>query len=238
MKRISIALAMAVVFITLHSCRKIVGEGPVVTESRTAGDFTSIEYGVPAELAFIPSDHNEITIEAQQNIINVIETYVSGSELKIKVRNSVNLRPAERIRIAVKSATVTGLTINGSGDLSIIPGFTPPELTLKIIGSGSIRAENIKTGNLTAAISGSGKIEVKNGATSHQAISISGSGNVDLLGVQSSSASTETSGSGAIRIHVTDALDVRISGSGDVFYKGSPAVSTHISGSGSVVRLN
>lgn len=238
MKKLSIVLLIAAVAAGLQSCHKIVGEGPVITESRNAGNFTSIEYAVPADLSFIPSDHNEITIEAQQNIINVIETFVSGDELKIRVRNSVMLHSSERIRVTVKSATVSGLSVNGSGDLSIVPQFAPASLRLKVNGSGSIRAENINTGTLSANISGSGKIEINNGNADRADVAISGSGKVDMLGLRAATASTETSGSGTTRLHVKDQLDVRISGSGDVFYKGSPAVSTHISGSGSVIRLD
>ncbi len=237
MKKISAALLTAVALLSLVSCKKYIGEGPVYTETRTTGSFSRVEFGVPGDFEYIPSDRNEIVIEAQQNIINLIETRLSGNELKLGVRNYVNLGRHERIRITVKGPSVNEFSINGSGNLSVVPALQGSTIRFEVHGSGNIRAEKVEAENLYASIDGSGKIMIVDGSAGHENIAISGSGNIDLLGVDASNVRTETSGSGSTKVWAGNNLDVSISGSGSVFYKGSPAISTHISGSGSVIRL-
>lgn len=238
MKKFTVGLFSLLVLTSLHSCRKIIGHGPVVSETRVTRDFSKIDFGVPADMVFIKSNETEIEIEAQQNILDVIETYVSGDELNIKVRDGRNIHSHEQIRITVKAPSVNGFAVSGSGALQIIGEIDSDNAKLRVSGSGKILADKINAGSLEGRISGSGSIDVLDGAAGHLDLSISGSGNIQLLPVLSKTATTQTSGSGNMRVNVSDDLDVHISGSGDVFYQGNPKVKVSISGSGRLVKLN
>ncbi len=231
-------LMLATVLFSLPSCRKVTGKGPVVKETRALGNFSEVSFEIGSELRFVPSDNHEVVIEAQRNIIEVIETNISENELRIKVRNGTSLRSNEDIRITVRGPAVSSFTVNGSGNLEASKISSPGEATIRVNGSGSVRIDEIDSDGLSVRISGSGKIRVLSGAVNNEEVSISGSGDVDLASVQARTASTETSGSGTIRLQVSDALNVKISGSGSVYYKGNPSVNTNISGSGTVVRLD
>lgn len=233
---ISFAIA-ALAICSLTSCEKVVGDGPVVKEIRTVREFTELEFGVPGELEFIESEQQQIIIEAQRNIADVIETYVTGSELRIKVKDSKNIWTSEPIKIIVKAPGVHAFAVNGSGSMNIDNLQHSDMLRLKLSGSGKMVARRLKSTDLEARISGSGSIEVLEGNVEHEDVNISGSGGVNLVEVAAKKASTQTSGSGNIRLNVSDELDVRISGSGDVFYKGSPVVNVSVSGSGRLIRL-
>jgi len=237
MKKITALMLLTVVLISLNSCRKVIGDGPVVTESRNTAEYSEIEFDVPGDLVFVESDHYEISIEAQRNIINVIDTYVSGDELKVKVRNNTIIRSSEDILITIKAPSVSSLVVSGSGTLNVLNLFTPLHAKLRVSGSGRIVINKVITDALDATISGSGSIEVLDGEATKEDISISGSGNVNLLPVMAKKATTHTSGSGNIKVQVQNELNVRISGSGDVFYKGNPEMDVNISGSGRIIRL-
>lgn len=237
MKQVLSFVVAAVMVCSLTSCEKVVGDGPVIIETRNVREFSELEFGVPGELRFIESDNQELIIEAQRNIAEIIDTYVSGNELRIKVRDSKNIKTSEPIRITVKGPGVRSFSVNGSGTMTLDDITTTDNLRLKVNGSGKLIAENIEGSDLEARISGSGSIEVLEGSVDHEDVNISGSGNVNVLNVDAKKASTQTSGSGNIRLNVSDELDVRISGSGDVFYKGSPAVNVSISGSGRLIKL-
>ena len=233
---ITIAISVLALF-SLTSCQKVIGEGPVVTETRTLREFTELEFGVPGDLEFIESDEQEIIIEAQRNIADVIETYVTGNELRIKVKDSKNIRSSEPIKITVKAPGVHSFAVSGSGTMTIDNIHSSDLSRLKLSGSGKIVAQKLESSDLEARISGSGSIEVMEGIVEHEDINISGSGDINLVEVAATKASTQTSGSGNIRLNVSDELDVRISGSGDVFYKGTPKVNVSVSGSGRLIRL-
>jgi hypothetical protein len=238
MKRFTVGLFSLLVLTTLHSCRKIIGEGPVVSETRSTREFSEIDFGVPADITYIKSDETEIEIEAQRNIIDVIETYVSGNELNIKVREGRNIHSHEQIRITVKAPSVHGFAVSGSGALQIIGGIEGDNAKLRVSGSGKILADEINASSLEARISGSGSINALDGIADHLDLDISGSGDINLLPVLAKTATTQTSGSGNMHVNVSDDLDVRISGSGDVFYEGNPEVNVSISGSGRLIKAN
>ena len=219
------------------SCTKVIGKGPIVTETRVTREFSEVDFGVPGEMVFEESDNPEIIIEAQQNIIDVIETYVSGDDLKIRVRDGKNIRSSEEIHITVRGKNVRSLAISGSGRLTVTEDFDPIDARLRVSGSGKIRMRNIISESLQVRISGSGSIEADNGTVDTEDIAISGSGDVYLQDVIAKRAKTQTSGSGNIRLHAEDELEVRISGSGDVYYDGNPVIDVKVSGSGKLVRL-
>lgn len=237
MKYLFVIAITAFVLLSITGCQKVVGDGPIVSETRVVREFTELEFGVPGELEFIESEHQEVVIEAQRNIADVIETYVTGNELRIKVRDGKNIRTSEPVRIVVKAPNVHSFAVSGSGIMRIDNIQQSHMVRLKLSGSGNMIAERLESANLEARISGSGRIEVLEGLVEHEDIAISGSGDVDLVAVEAKKASTQTSGSGNIRLNVSDELEVRISGSGDVFYKGSPVVNVSVSGSGRLVKL-
>ena len=237
MKKIFLAILIALAGIGFSSCKKVVGKGPIVSETRNTREFTEIECSVPGTIRYVESNDFEILIEAQRNIIDLIETYVSGNELKIKVSNNTNIRSHEEITITVAAPSVNRIALRGSGNIDIPGVFDPEHARLSVSGSGNINVDELETERLDVTISGSGNAEILDGTANEVNITISGSGDVDLSGVEARQAVTETSGSGTIRLWVTDELDARISGSGSVLYRGNPTVDANISGSGKVRKL-
>jgi hypothetical protein len=237
MKKSSLALLLGIVFISLPSCRKVIGHGPVVTEDRNVSNFNSIRFDVPGDLYYTQSNVYKIEIEAQENIIREIETYLVGDELKIKVDDNARLRSREDIRINVSAPALSAITLSGSGNVKVLELYTPTNVKLTVSGSGNMAINKIETNDLDARVSGSGELMIFEGVADHEDADISGSGRIDLLGMQAKTAGTKISGSGSVKLHVTDELNSRITGSGSVYYKGNPVVNSTVSGSGKVVRL-
>src|SRR5215204_524632 len=236
MKKVSSALLL-VAIITLPSCRKVIGHGPVITEGRSLSNFTAINFGVPGDLYYTQDSVYKIEIQAQENIVREIETYLVGSELKIRVHDHVNLRASEDIRINISAPSISALSLSGSGNLKVVQPYRPSNTTLVVSGSGTMTVNQVETDNIDATVSGSGELMVFNGIAKHEDADISGSGRIDLLGITAKTARTQISGSGSIKLYVTDELNSKISGSGSVYYQGNPVVNTTISGSGRVTRL-
>lgn len=230
-------LIAGVALLSFNSCKKVVGDGPVVSETRTTSTFNEIEFGVPGDVVYIDADEREIIIEAQRNIINVIETYVSGNELKVKVKDNTNIGSSKGIHITVKGPDVRSLKLSGSGNLSVPGTFAANDAKLRISGSGKMIINKIDALNFEAIISGSGNIDVLEGIADEADLNISGSGDLDMVNVIAKKVETQTSGSGTMKVNVSDVLDARISGSGNVYYKGTPAVNVSISGSGKIIKL-
>jgi hypothetical protein len=230
MKKISLFLLSAAIIMSLFSCRKVVGEGPTVTETRNTSTFDEIEFGVPGTLYYTPSPVVKVELQAQKNILEVIETFVVNGELRIKVKNNTNIKPKENIILNVSGPDVKSLTLSGSGSLKVIPDFNPYDLRVRISGSGSAMINKLTTGNVETQVSGSGDVQILSGTANSQTVSVSGSGKVDYAGLVTKNVTTHTSGSGTIKVHALEVLDAHISGSGVVMYKGNPQVKSSVSG--------
>jgi hypothetical protein len=238
MKKLCFWMAMTVLIFANISCEKIVGEGPVITEERNTAPFEGLSVSVPSEAHFTRSDDYSITLQAQRNILDEIETTVSGGILKIRFRHpNARIRSHEKIIIHVTGPVARLLELSGSGTLDVDGPIDPAELEINSSGSGSIHVDEVLANKIRVVLSGSGRITVEDGKANEKDVTISGSGFVDLSEVQAKDVSTRISGSGNVEVHATHTLKVRISGSGTVFYKGNPAIDSQISGSGSVVKM-
>jgi hypothetical protein len=236
MKKFSVLIVTAF-SLFLFSCRKTTGEGPVVNETRSVAAFAGIDQRVSASVYYTPSPDVRVEVSAQQNILDVLQTYVSNNKLVIKFRDGVRVHSHEAIRVEVSAPAVNSLRISGSGNLYVNGPFTPGTLEMDISGSGDMVLAELTTGYLDANISGSGNIRVSQGTATEERLKISGSGNLALENVTAARVTTNTSGSGTTRVTATQSLNVTISGSGSVFYRGAPQINLSVSGSGKVHPL-
>lgn len=237
MKTFSKLFPVLVLFAGFGSCKKIIGEGPVIKEDRTIGNFSSLASSISADVYYQQDPVYKLEVTAQQNILNVLETHVVGNELIIKFRNDTRVKSHEHITVLVSSPTIDRFRLSGSGNIIASDSINMAKMSLVISGSGSIKLQSLVANSLNAAISGSGDISVLGGTLHTQQLAISGSGNIDTGNVPAYSVTTATSGSGKISLNASHDLDVSISGSGSVFYKGNPEITTRISGSGKIVPL-
>lgn len=237
MKKMMIALFVLFITQLFQSCHKINGEGATVTQTYNPGDFTAIDASIDADVYYVAGSACSVEIQAQQNILNIIEMNVADGELQVQFEKFKNVRHHDRIIITITTPALTGLGINGSGDIRVLQPVNINNLSLKVTGSGSINMAEVTGKTITASVSGSGSILVNGGSLNSESLHISGSGTINLQQVTSKYTATKTSGSGTTDVYVTDNLDVEISGSGDVYYSGNPSVHSSISGSGKVMHL-
>jgi len=236
MKHLSLLLVAAAMIMTSCYKDRITGEGPVVTETRTHNNYSGIDLRIAGDVYFKQDTVYKVVVEAQQNILDVLETSVSDNKLVIKFDNDVRVKDYEPVKITVSGPSVKELKISGSGNITTTGPINPTSMEMDIDGSGNIHMTELSTGLLDADISGSGNISVDAGTASEEKLRISGSGNISLGDVTAVKATSNTSGSGDIRVNAGQQLNVTISGSGNVYYKGNPVINTSISGSGKVLH--
>jgi hypothetical protein len=230
-----LALLVAASFI-LPSCEKVVGEGPILTETRATGNFSGVSLEMSGIVNFKIGAEYKVQVSAQQNILNVIQTHVASGVLHIDHSDHVRLKTYDKIRVDITAPSADYFRVSGSGDIQVNGDLSANNLQLFLSGSGNININKaVLTDRLEAAISGSGNINILNGSVHNQELTISGSGKMDLGGMLAENAVTRTSGSGDMKLSVAKKLDATISGSGSVYYRGQPVVSTRISGSGQLV---
>lgn len=228
-------------FVLLSSCRyvlgkKVRGNGNVKTEQRTPGSFK----GVASHGSFnvyVSSGSPSVKIEAEENLLPYIDTYIDGSVLRVETKEDFWLRPSREVKIFVSSPDFESIRSYGSGDIigqSKIRDSS--KLELAVNGSANIRMD-VDAPNIDAEINGSGDINLQGETKSFRGV-IHGSGNVRAKDLQSEDATVKIYGSGDADVFASVKLDVHIAGSGNVHYKGNAQVSTSIAGSGRVKKVD
>jgi hypothetical protein len=236
MKNLSVVVLLAAVLFIFPSCKKVVGEGPLVTQTRTVGNFTGVSSEMSGTVNFAIAPGYKVEITAQQNILDVLNTNVVNGVLHIDFKDNVRVKQHEDLLINITAPYADYFRLSGSGNMNVQGDLAANNLKVTISGSGNIAVANATVADkIDADVSGSGNISIANGSAVNEEVDISGSGKVEMPGVAAQNAVTHTSGSGDVKLALSTNLDVNISGSGSVYYHGNPIISTHISGSGKVI---
>lgn len=208
------------------------GSGYVITEERLLSDFDRIVVEGSANVIISQGEEQMVQIEADDNIVPIIETRVRGGELTIDP--SRRYRTKQEVNIYITTPAISSLRISGSGNIYGETPITGDVLELAISGSGNMDLE-IDYTRLASEINGSGDVLLF-GEVNDQEVHISGSGDYHAKELLSQDCYIKISGSGFGEVNVSDRLDAEIRGSGDVVYFGNPQVSSSIRGSGHLIK--
>jgi hypothetical protein len=237
MKKTIFTIALIFTVGIFYSCKSIKGKGEVVSESRSQEDFTGINLCIDGDVYYTAGSALTCDIQAQQNIINIIETTVKDNILTLKFKDHYTVRKHEPVKFYISAPNVNDFEVSGSGNIYITNPISPSTVKLSISGSGNINANSINSSAINATINGSGKIVTDAGNVDNEVLTISGSGNIDMHNVMASNVNIIISGSGDLTVYATDILDIIISGNGNIYYSGSPTITQNISGSGTITHV-
>lgn len=215
--------------------KKVTGSGNIKSETRPVSGFSAVNLAIPAKLTVVQSGSESILIEADDNLLPLIETDVSSGVLKIRWTERNLSVSSKKIRITVNLNTVKGLSVDGSGDI-LADGLKFTELRAAIGGSGDIRLSNLTGERVKASVAGSGDVLLTGNIGVFDA-SIAGSGDIKAERLHAKTVSISIAGSGNAVVSAADTLSVSVAGSGDVRHYGNAKVKTSIAGSGSVKHL-
>ncbi len=191
---------------------RIRGSGKMATEMRDVKDFTVISVKNSTDIDITIGDKFSVELEAEDNLLEIIETEVVRGELRITTAEGYNVRSRKGSRLTITMPNLEGIEISGSSDL---------------------RAQGVDSDELTIDITGSGDIELT-GKAKEVEIEIRGSGDIDARDFHAVTVEIDIRGSGDVDISVEEHLWVNISGSGDITYYGDPKVKKKVRGSGDI----
>ncbi|GAA4377945.1 head GIN domain-containing protein [Hymenobacter koreensis] len=215
---------------------RVRGTGPTQSETRTLNAFSRVELKVDADVVITQGPQQEVRIEAQRNILDVLETELNGDQLEIEF-GRVNVRSHDPIRIYITVPSLSEVEVAGSGSLRSNSAWSANSFRVGVSGSGKADLDLANVNSLRTTISGSGEVNLRGTAPTHT-ISISGSGRVNSYDLITQDTNVNISGSGRSYVYTSRNLNAEISGSGTVYYRGTPLVTTRISGSGKVLTGN
>lgn len=211
------------------------GNGIEATETRIVSPFSKVISSGDFEVQIKKGDKLEVVVNAEENIIQYIETSVNDNTLLIDIPGWHNVKHRLPMNIYITVPELAGVKQSGSGNI-ITDYFSTDKMELFISGSGSI-STIVDANVLEAGISGSGLLMIS-GDSNQSNLSISGSGNIDSSNLTVNYCNAHISGSGNMKVHAEKSLFAKISGSGNIYYTGNPGIEVSISGSGKVIPVN
>ena len=233
---------VAVLFISTSSNaqffqKKIKGNGDIETITRSVSDYNKIGIGGDFDVELVKGTEGTITIKADENLLEFIETDVENGNLTIKVKKGYQIKPKKQITIKVPFIDIESVSLAGSGSIFTNNSIDSNDLKLSLAGSGNMDLI-VSSKGLDTNIAGSGNVKLS-GNTNEFTCSIAGSGNLNGYNLNVSIANAKIAGSGNIKINVTNEIHSSIAGSGNVIYTGNPdIVKSKSAGSGSVKKKN
>lgn len=234
-RRAAILLCGAFLIAAPALAETVKGNGVIRTQARSVSGFTGVALGINARVELRQGDAEGVTVEADENLLPLIETTVKDGTLEIRpARRNLGFQ-SSAIKLVVQARRIDNLALGGSGSITADP-LRSGKLSLEIGGSGLIDLKHVQAEQVKVEIGGSGNMKLT-GSAKRLDVSIGGSGDIAAADFIADKATVAIGGSGDAQVAARTALDVTIAGSGSVSYSGDPQVNQTIVGVGRVKRV-
>jgi hypothetical protein len=224
------------------SCREIFakrirGTGNITTQTRSAGEFNSIDVSGNINVYARQDSSSSIRVEADENLQQYIETIDEGNVLRIKTQAGYNLRSSRPIKVYVSSAAFKKFEASGACDIFSEGKITSSsDIDFDLSGSCNVTMD-VNAPKISVDMSGAGTIKLK-GETKDFRIQGSGSTDIKCLDLLAETVDLDISGAGDAEVYASSKLTGTISGAADVRYKGAAQTDIHTSGATSVRKID
>ena len=237
--------ALILTTLVLSACGTIVfqgnrnavrGSGNVVEETRSLSGVTGVNLATLGDLTIELGDTESLRIEAEDNLMEYIETDVRNGGLRIGTQEDVNLDPRRPVNYYLTVKGLDTIVISSSGDIQA-PDLEAEGFSITIASSGDLEMGVLNADTLEVDISSSGNLEIKGGEVKTQNVTISSSGKHTARDLASAEAEVHLNSDGSATIWVQDNLDANLSSSGDLRYRGNPTLNATTTSSGDVIQI-
>jgi len=143
----------------LNNTNKVIGTGPVVTQTLDLKSFQRIENMGVANVYVTLGNPQSVVLKAQQNIIDVLTYEVINNTLKIGVEDNISLENTVEIRFDIVINEISDIGLIGVGSFELSGDFQD-ELSISLIGVGQVDAYDLEVGSCTIISSGVGDCKV------------------------------------------------------------------------------
>ena len=260
-KRINLLIGLILGALVLTACgignaRTVRGSGNVIEESRAVSGVSSVELATLGNLIIELGDTESFRIEAEDNLMEHLETDVLAGKFRIKTKDRIRLNPTEPVNYYLTVTNLEAIKITSSGDIQA-PDLEADKFSINISSSGDLEMGDLEAETLTVKISSAGNVtmgelhasalevninstgnlDIAGGRVKTQNITIGSSGNYTAQDMESEEADVRLSSAGSAYIWVEEELKAKLNSSGDLHYRGNPFVDADTNSSGDVIMI-
>lgn len=212
----------------------ITGNGNVLEETRDISGFTGVHVSSGIDVLLSEGDTYSVVVEADENLLDVIETELKGGMLVVGTDN-VSIRKAKSKKVHVTLPNLKALKISSAGDLDGQTTFHCDDLRVDVSSAGDLLLE-VKAERINLDISSSGDVRLSGEAKEFDA-SLSSAGDLHAFDLVAETVDVSVSSAGDARVHATREISMRASSAGDIHYMGgAEVVHSNKSSAGSIIK--
>ncbi len=232
-------LLLLVLVATISSCQFDVnlnhenGNGNVTKEERTVNqEFDKVRGSSGIDVYLTEGSENKIVVEADENLLEIIETNISNGKLTIKANKNIGRSKAKKVHVTYKSLS----SIEASSGADVIGKSVVKSETLTLESSSGADLEvEVFAKELYADTSSGADIQVSGKASNIYANASSGS-EVNAKNLTTLTCNAKASSGADIVVTVKDRINAKASSGGDVRYYGDPVSVTKKGGKSGNIR--
>ena len=211
---------------------RVSGNRNVVTEDRSTKEyFTKIKVSTGLDLYVSQGSKNQITVEADENLQDIIVTEVNDGILKIYSEKNIWRAKARKIYVTIKN--LEAITATSGSDVYTNETLKVNNLNISATSGADIHISVDANTIETAATSGS-DIEISGVSNNHISKATSGA-SIDAYQLRSKNVTVRVTSGADINVYASESIDAKATSGGDIDIKGSPKkVNKKTSSGGSV----
>ncbi|GAB1309484.1 hypothetical protein KH5_21670 [Urechidicola sp. KH5] len=225
MKTTTKITAFLVLLISTTSCMfdgfGIQGNRNVVTEDRKiSAEFEGIKTSEGITVYLTQDSEVDLTVEADENIIDLLVTEVKDDILVIHFEKNVSRAKARNVY--VKAPKINSLKATSGAHIKSENTIDAKNLRISSTSGASMNIE-IEAENVNCSSSSGADINVKGAATNFDGSASSGS-HINARNLETEISDVGASSGAGIRVNVSEELTASASSGGSISYDGSPKV--------------
>jgi len=210
MKTLIFALLPGLLLIAGCRVGGIMGNGHIVTDTRSVADFSEIEAAGGFQIEW-RSGSPSVTITTDQNLLQHITA--ENEDHRLRLHSHGNIWSSHGIKVAISSPTRAGA---------------------KLTGAAKLTANQLSGHSFAVESTGAAKIHL-DGNVDDLVTDMTGASKLEADSLQTKTTEISSTGASKAEVAVSESLKVSITGAGKVVYSGNPpTVEKHISGAGSI----
>ncbi len=228
---------ISVMFFTACTKEEIIPSDQVTARTFELQDFEELQINDPFTVFVNFSDsHQELRIEASDNLHSHIEVTQDNNRLRIKLEDHTQLKGMNAVlKVYLTTDKFSKIEAIGAANINLVNDWNTTNAKVEIAGASSLTG-HIDCNHFDANLSGASKLKIA-GKSSTCEINATGGSEMDTFDFQTEKLETKLNGASTVTITVNDQLEVDASGGSRVYYKGDGIVTKQkLSGGSEIIK--
>lgn len=205
----------------LSAQRSVRGSGNVVTQDRDVEKtFTEIDASNAIKVIVERGDQHSIRVEADDNLIDHIETEVYGNALHARIKPNQNYRQTTKMIVYVTMPELERIEASGAALVTTMSEFSGDELRVEASGAAGVRVE-FNGNRVVADADGAGSVEIR-GSVEYANLDASSAASINAKELSAKNVEADAHSAASIKVTATESLDAKANSAAVIRYYGDP----------------